>query len=909
MRGGPGAKRRRVGLGTALLLAIGLLPIAPLVPAAAAASFNAELASPQLARAPYLTDLTQTSVVVTWATTVQGQGTLRWGPPGSCTQNTVAVGTFTQVNVAPTGYTRNDFQDTMTISGLAPSSTYCYRIYAADSTDLLGSANPSPGFTTLDPASTASVTPLTFAVVGDFGDNTDSTGSATTTSVNTSQQAIEAAMGASGARFIVGVGDIAYQDGSQSNYGDLHETGTNAPGGTPAQLTQISNVFGPQYWAQIQGIPFFAADGNHGQNNNILRNWPESATAAASGGSYAMRSYPAIDGATAGTYPAAWYAFSSGNVRIYMLDAAWTEGNAGSGTGGACPPPPSGVNPCAAYQLDHDQHWTPSSAEYQWLQADLQSHPGGVKLAFFHFPLRVDNATQPGDPYLQNAPSNPSSLEALLSANGVSIAFNGHAHLYQRNTSAGPGQLISYVTGGGGGKVQPVGTGTTPCSSTDAYAVGWSFTVGRGSACGAAPVPTTPAAVYHFLKVTVSGTRITVAPQNALGATFDVQTYDLGPPPGPLLSDGFESGTLAAWRPVVGGVALETAVTHGGTYASRLTSTGAQSYALGPLSNPCGELWAQTWVQLPSSPATSMTLFGLKSPTAQVLALYLRAGGILTARNNITGVNYQGQTQLSPGSWHQIVLHASVSGRAFDVMVDGVSDPLLAQSGQNLGTSAFTVFQLGDDATGRTFDWYADDVLASTAPISAPSPPILSEGFESGTLAAWQPVVGGVTVGSSAKHSGAYGAQLTSTGAQAFALRGLGGSGYTGALYAQAWVSMASQTTSATLFGLRSATAQAIQVYLAANRQLKVRNNITGINYTGSLTVPVGWHRVILSVNESAGTFGVSLDGQNDPALSQGGQNLGNAPLTSLQLGDDSTGRTFSWSADDISVSTTPPSS
>jgi len=512
MRGG---HRRAEFLALAAALSIALLPVRPVALPALAASFD-----PLLARAPYLTDLTQTSVQVNWATTTQGHGTLRWGPPGACTQNVVTVGIFTRINVAPTGYFLYDYMDSLTISGLSPRSTYCYRIYSSTGVDLLSSANPSPTFTTLDPVSTSSQASLTFAVIGDFGDNTNSsTGSVSSTSYNAAQQAIMASIAGSGARFVVGVGDLAYQDGTQANYGDLRETGTNAPGGTDRQRLQISNIFGPRYWAQINGVPFFPANGNHGRNNNIMRNWPMPATIAASGGTYDLVSYPAMDGASAATYGTVWYAFSTGNVRIYALDASWTDGNVGSGNGGLCKP-----TPCASYQLDRDQHWKTTSPEYQWLKADLLAHPGGLKLAMFHYPLRSDNSTQPSDPYLQNTASNPNSLEALLSANGVKLAFNGHAHIYQRNAPTGPGQIISYVTGGGGGKVEPVGTGV-PCAATDAYAVGWTYSHNHGYACGAAPIPTSPLHVYHYLKVTVVGTSVTVTPVNALGQTFDARTY------------------------------------------------------------------------------------------------------------------------------------------------------------------------------------------------------------------------------------------------------------------------------------------------------------------------------------------------------------------------------------------------
>ena len=48
----------------------------------------------------------------------------------------------------------------------------------------------------------------------------------------------------------------------------------------------------------------------------------------------------------------------------------------------------------------------------------------------------------------------------------------------------------------------------------------------KGYKCGAAPVPTSAAAVFHFLQVTVNGSQVTVAPTNANGQQFDVVTYN-----------------------------------------------------------------------------------------------------------------------------------------------------------------------------------------------------------------------------------------------------------------------------------------------------------------------------------------------------------------------------------------------
>jgi hypothetical protein len=294
------------------------------VPAAPYSGFNSVLA-----RAPYVTDLTQISAVVTWATNQDIHGTLYYGPPGNCMANSVPVvsGMVTQVRVSPnppaTYPSRYDYQSSVLVTDLTPGSSYCYEVFGsgANAADLLPASQPSGTFTTLDPASTGSTKPLTFDVVGDFGETSDR-GSNSPASVNTSQAAIDSLIGSSGARFALAVGDIAYNDGGNYNYGDLEETGTSI--GTP-NLTEISDVFGPSYWPLTGGIPLFAADGNHGQNSNGLTTWPESATASSAGGAYAMEQYSSVDGISTASYPSDWYAFSSGNVRFYVLDGSWTN--------------------------------------------------------------------------------------------------------------------------------------------------------------------------------------------------------------------------------------------------------------------------------------------------------------------------------------------------------------------------------------------------------------------------------------------------------------------------------------------------------------------------------------------------------------------------------------------------------
>jgi hypothetical protein len=253
----------------------------------------------------------------------------------------------------------------------------------------------------------------------------------------------------------------------------------------------------------------YNALGNHGVSATYLNIWPQPTAPSLSGGTYQMETYCCVNGTNSASYPSAWYAFSVGGARFYVLDATWPNGNLGNGS---------------LFSNDYAAHWTTSSPEYQWLAGDLAAHPGGVKFAVMHFPMYSDNPTETTDTYLHSGGTSltdtPGSVASLLSQNAVQFVFNGHAHIYERNAKQAGESFVSYVTGGGGATLEPV----SGCHSFDAYAIGWSPTHQTGSRCGAATAPASASQVYHFLLVTVSGTTVTVAPTDELGRTFDVQT-------------------------------------------------------------------------------------------------------------------------------------------------------------------------------------------------------------------------------------------------------------------------------------------------------------------------------------------------------------------------------------------------
>jgi Calcineurin-like phosphoesterase len=443
--------------------------------------------SPALTRYPYLTDLVGGSVTVNWATarTSSVTGWVKWGKAGgSCTANAAAA-TKTAITVGSV----RQYQWTATIP-VAGDTGYCYRVYlgASPQTDLLGS-DASPRFTSQVPA--GSSTRFRFAVFGDWGQ-------AGADGDNQHQVNLMRQLAASGARFAVSTGDIGYPSGSQANSGDLQQTGSGRSG-----------VFGPRYWAVPgRSLPLLPVAGNHAPDETFLTNWPQPRAVASSKGRYQLDTYCCQNGIDTKRYASTWYAFDAGNARFYVLLAAWDTGNLGT---------------ASQYQDDYDQHWGQDSPQYRWLEADLAAHQATpLKFAIFHYPLYSDQSSQSSDAHLHGA----SRLEGLLSRNGVDLAFNGHAHVYQRNLKPHPGSLVSYVSGGFGASLASMGT--AGCSATDAYGIGWSNSTATGGSCGAAPVPTRTDQVFHFLLVDVDGTRVTVTPTDEHGTAFDRVGYDFG---------------------------------------------------------------------------------------------------------------------------------------------------------------------------------------------------------------------------------------------------------------------------------------------------------------------------------------------------------------------------------------------
>ena len=84
-----------------------------------------------------------------------------------------------------------------------------------------------------------------------------------------------------------------------------------------------------------------------------------------------------------------------------------------------------------------------------------------------------------------------------------------------------------------------------PALRTTRYAIGWSDTKGTGASAVARRSPTSRSQIYHFLKVTVSGSSVTVTPTDSTGRTFDVKTYTFKPLPDTFIDSAPPAGTTS----------------------------------------------------------------------------------------------------------------------------------------------------------------------------------------------------------------------------------------------------------------------------------------------------------------------------------------------------------------------------
>ena len=200
------------------------------------------------------------------------------------------------------------------------------------------------------------------------------------------------------------------------------------------------------------------------------------------------------------------------------------------------------------------------------------------------------------------------------------------------------------------------------------------------------------------------------------------------------------------------------------------------------------------------------------------------------------------------------------------------------------------------------------------------SSPVFSDGFESGTMSSWA-TNAGILTQQSVVFDGGWAARATSTGTATWANTNLAAAQTD--VYASTFVKVISAATNVWFLRLRTGSGSpgALIASIGMNKSGNVlaRNDVSNVNATSATTISTGaWHEVEIHalVNDTASTLEVWIDGIKIADVS-GTTALGTTPVGRLQLGDNTSSRTFDVAFDDVAADTsyiapppdlTPPS-
>jgi fibronectin type 3 domain-containing protein len=193
---------------------------------------------------------------------------------------------------------------------------------------------------------------------------------------------------------------------------------------------------------------------------------------------------------------------------------------------------------------------------------------------------------------------------------------------------------------------------------------------------------------------------------------------------GDVFADDFESGGLTKWTSVSGLAAQNTDVDTGQWAARSTSSGGAGASAQVTLGGTANELYYRVRFKIVSQ-TTNVNLIRFKTAAnAAIATVFVSLGtppGKLAYRNDVTGVTTTSGTAVPAGGWHELELHANVSGGLLDVVLDGAS--VITASGVNLGSNPIGRLELGETTSGRTFNVVFDNVVADPTSIAGSGGP------------------------------------------------------------------------------------------------------------------------------------------------------------------------------------------
>lgn len=214
-----------------------------------------------------------------------------------------------------------------------------------------------------------------------------------------------------------------------------------------------------------------------------------------------------------------------------------------------------------------------------------------------------------------------------------------------------------------------------------------------------------PSTLYSYTVIARDAAGNSSQPSNSVSDTTTAATHV------PIFSDGFESGSLSSWS-TFGGLTIDGTRTHLGTFSAHASITPAYAKKVLPTTYPDG--YFRTYFYLAAGYATQVNVMRYRTSADGSLGyLYVTSAGLLGMRNDVGVVNTVTTASVSSNVWHSLEFHLTVAGTASatEVWLDGAPVPALVFGGQNWGTTNIGKVQIGEVASGKSYDLTFDDVV------------------------------------------------------------------------------------------------------------------------------------------------------------------------------------------------------
>jgi hypothetical protein len=198
--------------------------------------------------------------------------------------------------------------------------------------------------------------------------------------------------------------------------------------------------------------------------------------------------------------------------------------------------------------------------------------------------------------------------------------------------------------------------------------------------------------------------------------------------------------------------------------------------------------------------------------------------------------------------------------------------------------------------------------LSNTSTVTTPAAgaALFSDGFETGNFSNWT-LNTGLLAQQQEVYQGSWAARGTTTSAATWAYKTLGST--QSELYYRIRFKVISQgsTSTVNLLKLRTVTGTAILgLFRNSSGNLGYRNEVAAVSTSSSTPVTTGvWHQVQVRVriNGASGESETWFDGVRIASLSKT-ENFGTTPLGRVQIGENSSGKTYDVAFDDVVANT-----